>query len=211
MLESIEKINPTNPVKMKKHPNLSEQEFEELLNWFSANREEAGEVYERIRRGLIRYFRFKGCSDSASLADETINRVSSRLKTLEISLKTNNISIFQGFAFNVYREYLKENSKFKFYKLFDIAGDINEDEENVEDVVTENRFECLEKCLDELKEKHRNLILRYFSEQGSKKIKVRKKMTEDLNCNAQSLYARVHRIKEQLEICIENCMKNKKM
>ena len=46
-----------------------------LLEWLDPNLDLAGEKYEEIRRGLIKIFGYRGCSDAEGLADETINRV----------------------------------------------------------------------------------------------------------------------------------------
>ena len=70
---------------MKKHSEITQKDFEGLLDWLAPDREEAGKKYEEIRDGLIRFFRFKGCNDPEFLADETINRVASKILTFMVN------------------------------------------------------------------------------------------------------------------------------
>jgi len=65
---------------MKKDLALTQESFDKLLAWLDADREQAGQKYEEIRRELIRYFLIRGYySQSEELADETINRVAQNL------------------------------------------------------------------------------------------------------------------------------------
>ena len=67
---------------MKYSYDLGQKQFDALLAIFSQDREEAGQKYEHIRHGLIRYFDVKGCNDPQGLADETINRGAVKLSCL---------------------------------------------------------------------------------------------------------------------------------
>jgi hypothetical protein len=87
---------------MKKQSGLIEENFNDLLNWFSVNREEAGKKYEEISNGLIRFFYFKGCADAEDLTDEAINRVASKLSALDLSGNIKPINLFYGFATKIY-------------------------------------------------------------------------------------------------------------
>src|SRR5215216_2251273 len=66
---------------------LTSEEFDDLLSWLDPNRERAGSRYEEIRAGLIKRFRWRGCSDAEDLADKTINRVVKKLPEIRATYK----------------------------------------------------------------------------------------------------------------------------
>src|SRR5204863_6195928 len=63
----------TKPVQGKPS-GLTRESFEILLAQLDPDRERAGELYETIRRKLIRLFEWRGCACPEDLADETFNR-----------------------------------------------------------------------------------------------------------------------------------------
>ena len=68
-------------------------------------------IFNSIREGLIRFFRFKGCSDAQTLADETINRVAEKIPTFDESKDVKKLTIFYGFASNIFHEYLRTKKR----------------------------------------------------------------------------------------------------
>jgi hypothetical protein len=54
-------------------------QLDDLLAWLDPDRDRAGAKYERLRRGLVMSFTVRGCSDADKMADETINRVMTKL------------------------------------------------------------------------------------------------------------------------------------
>jgi DNA-directed RNA polymerase specialized sigma24 family protein len=194
---------------MKHNSQISKEDFEALLNWFSADSEEAGNLYEEIRRGLARFFRYRGCADSLLLADETINRVTLKLNSLDLSKNNKKISIFYGFALNVYREYVRQ-TKQREVQLF---NDIPLEAEKVTfiDGQTDNEHFCLDACLAKLSENDKNLILRYYSQEKAAKIELRKKLAVEQNIAINTLHIKVFRLKNHLRKCIEKCQKKKKL
>lgn len=190
---------------MNKSNQLKKVEFEELLKWFSPDEIKAGEEYEKIRTGLERYFRYRGCSDPYNLADVTINRVASKLSNLEITKDTNILSIFYGFAKNIYREYLTEVSKNELpfnTDYFSLKDPTFGNKENSE-------FECLDKCLSKITDDEKQMIISYYSKDKGDKIILRKKMAEQLEITINALHVKVYRTKNVLKVCIERCLKKK--
>ena len=68
---------------MNKNWSLSQEAFDALLDWLDPDREQAGMKYEQIRSRLIKIFTGRGCVDAEELADETINRVTRKLKEIQ--------------------------------------------------------------------------------------------------------------------------------
>ena len=96
---------------MKKDLTLTQEDFDSLLGWLSSDRDEAGVLYEKIREGLIRFFRFRGCDDPSTLADETINRVALKVNTFDSAKDVKTITYFYGFASNVFFRVFADEQK----------------------------------------------------------------------------------------------------
>ncbi|MEO6589635.1 MAG: hypothetical protein ABIP06_10050 [Pyrinomonadaceae bacterium] len=190
---------------MKDITRLKTEEFETLLGWFSEDRERAGEEYNKIRESLIRFFRFKGCSDSQSLADETINRVAEKIRTFDESKNVKKISIFYGFASNIFREYLR-TSKRRNEKLNSISENRTTFAEMDEDL-EDGRIECLNQCLKELSAEDRTIFIEYYAPGKEKKSAARRMIAERINCEMNALQVRVFRLRGVLAKCIGKCMK----
>src|SRR6185436_4215296 len=78
--------------------------FDSLLSWLNADRELAGKSYEAIRSSLVKTFVLNGYNDAEDLADETINRVISRLPDIVIGYTSEPAYYFHGVARNIIRE-----------------------------------------------------------------------------------------------------------
>ena len=187
---------------MKHHDNLSANDFDALLALFSMDREKAGEEYELIRGGLVRFFKFKGCADPLHLADETINRVASKIDSFDVSRNIRPVSFFYGFASNVLFEYRRiANREFSLSETeFAIGAGLEENDSN--DI--ENG--CLQKCLERLSEIERKMIIDYYTSEGHEKIESRRQMCERVQCSAGALYTKICRIRAILRGCIEKCL-----
>jgi len=184
---------------MKKQVGLIEGNFNDLLDWFSLNREEAGKKYEEIRNGLIRFFYFKGCSDAEDLADEAINRVALKLPTLDLAGNVKPINVFYGFASKIYLEYV---SRIKNQEV-EFDGDFHSPNKTLE---PENKYQkCLEKCLTELSDEDGDLIVEYYCLEKAEKIEHRRKLAEKLQMNIGTIHIKIHRLRKILRQCIEKC------
>lgn len=192
---------------MKRQFGLIEGNFNDLLEWFSENREEAGEKYEEVRNGLIRFFYFKGCADAEDLADEVINRVAVKLSVLDFSENPEPINVFYGFASKIYLEYVNSLKKREVEFNADLHAPI-EMEELLADSENTNP-ECLKKCLEELSDEESDLIIEYYSSGKDEKIEHRKKLAEKMEIKAGALQVKVCRLRKILRKCIEKCAAKK--
>lgn len=190
---------------MKDLSRLQPEDFENLLKWLSDDREQAAEAFIQIREGLIKYFRFKGCSDPLALTDETVNRVAEKVLTLHNSEKVKKITIFYGFAANILLEYLRQR-KYESEKLnafsqnqekFQLLSDSSESPE----------ITCLHKCLDGLSPEDKEVFLKYYSFEKENKAEARRAIARDLGCEMSALHVRVFRLREHLRKCINKCLK----
>ncbi|HKR11666.1 MAG TPA: hypothetical protein VJT15_06400 [Pyrinomonadaceae bacterium] len=179
----------------KPGPEITVESFSNFLAWLNPDRNRAGEEYELLRSKLSIYFRQRSCCIAEELADETINRVI--VKSAEERIE-NKLAYFYAVAKNVYREFLRKQQSHL----------------DIDDVVIPNpaaeepsfSSDCLDKCLDELPPENKQLMLLYFADDKSAKIKKRRQISETLKTTQTALRVQVMRIKAKLKTCVQNCM-----
>jgi RNA polymerase sigma factor (sigma-70 family) len=184
-------------VSRKANAELTAEAFEQLLRWLDADRERAGEKYERIRFKLIKIFQSRGCSISEELADETINRVARKVQDVKQTYEGDPALYFYGVANNIYREYVRRKPLTAVIETPQAARD------------DELKYECLEQCLQRLTAKNRGLIMAYYFEEKQARIEYRKELAERMGMEPNALWVRMHRLREKLRVCLSECLKQK--
>lgn len=177
----------------KKDRVLTQEAFDNFLDWLNKDRELAGKKYEELRRKLIKIFTYRGCSEAEDLADETINRVVKKVEEIKNTYIGDPVPYFYGVAHNVHLEYLREKARVA-QPLPNPSGEI------------EQEYECLEQCMERLTPQNRELILQYY--QGEKRVKIdhRRKLAQSLGIELNALRIRTQRIRVNLKGCIRNCL-----
>ncbi len=183
---------------MKKGWVLTQEAFEALLDWLDEDPDQAAIEYERIRRKLIRIFAGRGCPVADEVTDETFNRVTVKIHELA-AYEGDKILYFYAVGNNVYREWIKEHRRMDSEPLTFVAvipSDPNEDEK---------RYQCLERCWEELPEDSRSLFLEYNRDDKRAKIEHRKTLADQYG-TINALRIKAHRIRLQLKQCITRCL-----
>ena len=179
---------------MKKSWVLSQESFNALLDWLDSDREQAGIRYEEIRRSLIRIFINRGCDEAEDLADETINRVVSKLDEIKKEFTGDPARYFYGVASKVLLEYQRR-------KPPPPTRSPPDDSKRVE-----LEYRCLENCIGRLSEENRELLLLYYQAEGREKIEQRKLLAKKLGIAPNALRIRAFRIRSALQQCVEKCV-----
>jgi DNA-directed RNA polymerase specialized sigma24 family protein len=179
---------------MKKQWFLSQEDFDALLDWLDSDREQAGIKYEDIRARLIKIFTGRCGGDAEDLADETFNRVTSRLSTIREEFTGDRTRYFFGVANKVYMEYLRR-------KPPQPPPVSPSDSKQVE-----LEYRCLEHCIDSLSDENRYLLLKYYGAEGRSKIDQRRELAEELGIAPNALRIRAYRIRLGLQECVEKCI-----
>jgi RNA polymerase sigma factor (sigma-70 family) len=197
---------------LSKELDLTQEAFDGLLNYLSADREQAALAYEEILRKLTMYFEFRGCRCPDELADETINRVARRMQEGETIRAADVATYFYGVARNVLREYWKAASREVALlelqprtKLFS-APQEEAIERDLERVNHEHRLECMQTCLQSLPDDTRRMILLYYRDEKGAQIKTRRMLAENMGIPGYALRLRVSRVLSKLYTCIDRCM-----
>ena len=184
---------------MKRERDPSPEEFEALLAWLDPDPNAAGIKLTQITARLIRIFVSRGCIDAESLADEVLNRVAVRIHELTKTY-SDPLRCCQGFADNVYREYLREQRKINTLKPPPPPRPAEE---------LEREDECLRGCLSKLSEADRDLFIRYFRGHGRARIDDRKEHAAELGITVNALRIKACHIRKRVRQCLEECLDEK--
>lgn len=183
------------PLQMRTDLSLTQEQFELLLAWLDPDPGRAGEKYEAIRRRLITIFLSHHCDEAEDLADDTINRVTKKVKELKDSYVGEPARYFYGVAKKVLMEHHRRRNR----PLPQPPPMASQEE-------LEPSLACLDECLAKLQPDSREFILIYYQEKKQAKIASRKEMGERMQLKAGALRARMHRIRAKLEKCIQECL-----
>jgi DNA-directed RNA polymerase specialized sigma24 family protein len=179
--------------------NLTQDAFNLLLAQLDTDRHEAGNKYEALRRKLMKFFEWRGCSFSDDLADETINRVARNLETGE---QIHHFAAYcVGTARHVFLESLRTRQREEALQAMPPSLPTSAEEPDL-------RHGCLERCLRELSQEDFKLIVQYYQEDKQARIKARRNLAAQLEIPLNALRIRTHRIRARLEGCVDQCMKN---
>lgn len=181
---------------MNKNWSLSQEAFDALLDWLGSDREQAGIKYEQIRSRLIKIFTGRGCVDPEELADETINRVTSKLEEIQKEFTGDRARYFFGVANKVYLEYLRRKPPQPPPPTPPDSGR------------PELEYRCLERCIEQLSEDDRALLLKDYGAKGRTQAERRKALADELGISLNALRIRVYRIRVTLKECIEKCIQD---
>lgn len=188
---------------MTKDWTPTKKHFDTLLDWLDSDRERAGEKYEDIRQSLIKIFVWRGCNRAEDLADETINRVMLKASEPTWEYHGNPALYFYGVAKKVLLEHQrKEFTPVSPLIIVNVAAPEPKDLYNQEDA----KLDCLDLCLQELRQEDRDLILLYYQKEKQAKIDFRKELAEQVGIETNTLRVRVYRIRNILHDCISKCL-----
>lgn len=179
---------------MKKEWVLTQEAFDALLAWLDPNRETAAQRYETIRCRLIKIFACRGCLDAEDLADETINRVTSKLPEIQATFTGDPARYFFGVGNKIHLEYSRR-------KPVPALPEVRTADDGLE-----LEYDCLDRCVAKLSAENRALVLSYYSEEKHAKIEHRKLLARDLGIAANALRIRAHRIRASLQECVKQCL-----
>ena len=176
---------------------LTQDLFDDLLNWLDSDRDLAGMEYEDMRRRLIKLFVCRQCHDPESLADETINRVAMKVKQIKDTFVGPRAPYFFAVANKIHLEYLRVKP------IIPIPPSLSSTTVVAE---IDPEYTCLEHCLERQTPANRKLVLEYYKGEKRTKIEYRKGLAEQYGIALNALRIRVHRIRGLLEECVKSCI-----
>ncbi len=174
--------------------DLTPEAFEQLLRFLNPDRDTAGRKYEAIRQRLVTIFTCRGVTHPEELADETFNRVASKVPSIAGTYVGDPALYFYGVSRKVLLEWLKKRP------IPPALPDVPGSEER------ELELDCLDKCLEKLTTRNRDLILEYYRDDAKGKIEHRRSLAGRLGIGLNALRIRSHRIRSNLESCVFDCL-----
>jgi DNA-directed RNA polymerase specialized sigma24 family protein len=181
----------------KKEWEMTEEEFSKFLEWLHPNRDRAAEMYEKIRRRLIKIFICRGCTIPEDLTDDTINRVVRKVQEIADNYVGERIPYFIAVAYKVHLEYLRKKPLPQALPVQEFSSRAEEE------------FECLEECMEHLPSRSKQIVLEYYQEEKHEKIIHRKKLADRLGIPLNALRIKACRIRAKLEMCVVTCLRQK--
>jgi DNA-directed RNA polymerase specialized sigma24 family protein len=173
-----------------------QDDFNALLAWLDADREEAGKKYENIRLRLVKFFACRGRHDAEELADETIKRVTLKAPALAQEYVGDPALYFYGVARMLVLEVFRKPPP-----AVPPTPLPEPDEKEKED-------RCLEGCMAQLPQANRDLALEYYNYKKGQKVEHRRRLAERLGIGQNALRIRVHRIRAALLPCVSACLEH---
>lgn len=185
---------------------LNQIGFNKLLAMLDAERENAGAKYESLRARLIRFFDWRNCEDAEELADAVFDRVIRKIAEGE---EIQNVNAYAAtVAQFIFKEYCRRHNH-RHESLDDhphvqnaAAEQKNDDETDESEILRRN---CFEKCFSQTDAETRKLLIAYHDTDELTMIATRKKLSEAMNINVNTLRIRVCRMKSKLENCVNEC------
>jgi DNA-directed RNA polymerase specialized sigma24 family protein len=199
----------SSPDAVQEEKSLTRFAFDRLLEWLDDGADSEGATYLEIRRRLVAYFDRRNRPSADDLAGETLNRVG---RTLEAS-GVITISPPARYCYVVARFVLLEDIRRdrRHVPIDDSPGVATSllrsapKPPDQDDILREQRLECLDRCLAELKPEQRDLVIEYYRDTGRDKIERRRALAARLGISMNALGIRACRIRDTLEACVDTC------
>src|ERR1043166_9720328 len=173
---------------------VTAEAFGRLLEVLDRDRDRAAEKYEELRRLLIRFFEWRGAPFPEEHADETFDRVSRKLA------EQPDIKNIGGYCYEVARLICLEALKKAERRV--IAIDAHTVATNArteaDSAHREVRHGCLDRCVSQLPESSRMLILEYYGDDRRPTIERRRALAERLGIQRETLANRAQRVRNRL-------------
>jgi len=171
--------------------------FTRLLQRLHADPEQAAHEYERLRRGLMKFFDWRGVWPPDECADEVLDRFARKVGGTEIQ-------DVAKYAYGIARMVALERRRGPAFSSIDelphvgaVPAPVAEEPDRLQD--------CFDRCLAQLPEESRTLLLQYYEGERSAKISNRRKLAAMLGLTDNALRSRVQRLRERLEQCVQGC------
>src|SRR5262245_41897360 len=201
---SGESVSPdvSSPTAPRRKWTLTQNAFDKLLASLGDDREAASGKYLELRNNLMRFFEWRGCPYPEDHADETINRIARKIDEGE---EIRNLS---GYCIGVARLLLLEINKDQLKEQRALSEMATSQVYEAEASESDEQLDCLRSCLQNLSPENRELIVGYYQGEKGEKIESRKRLTERFKVSVNTLRMRALRLRERLQVCLQDCVKN---
>jgi DNA-directed RNA polymerase specialized sigma24 family protein len=193
---------------LREEPRITKVAFTRLLEWLDDGVESHGERYLEMRRRLVSYFDRRNRLAADDLADETLTRVGRTLEqTGAIATKPPARYCYVVARFVLLEDVRRDPRHVPLDESWHGAAGRGGGRPGSDPAlaVREQRLDCLDRCLQELKPDHRQLIVEYYADVRRQKIERRRDLANTLGISMNALGIRAFRIRDALMACVEGC------
>jgi RNA polymerase sigma-70 factor, ECF subfamily len=192
----------------REESELSQFAFDRLLAWLDEGTESHGARYLEMRRRLVSYFDRRNRPAADELADETLTRVARTLEQTGVIATKPPARYCYIIARFVLLEDLRRDRRHvgldEARARVDVRAAADTGEERR---LRDERLDCLDHCLEQLKPEQRSLIVDYYRDSRRQKIDRRRELATRLGISMNALGIRACRIRDALLTCLEQCRK----
>lgn len=175
-------------------PKLGQTALDKLFQLLEPDAQSIEEGFQRCRFKLLKFFAWRRCADPDDLADETINRLLKNVHAGQEISADKPYSYVYAIATHVFMESLRAKKK------SEVIIDIDE----VQDIAGAGAVDdCQKQCLEQLSDEKRELLARYYLDDDE-----REDIAGEQGLSLNALRLQVHRIKNWLRRCWEDCHKH---
>ena len=193
---------------LREEPAITQLAFTRLLAWLDDGVHSNGERYLEMRRRLVSYFDRRNRPTAEELADETLNRVARTLaQTGAIATKPPARYCYVVAKFVLLEDVRRERRHIPLDETWhtDSSRPAVRCGPDSGVMLKEQRLDCLDRCLQELKPEQRELIVEYYADERRQKIERRRELATRLGISMNALGIRAFRIRDGLMACVESC------
>lgn len=176
----------------------SNDSFEDILVKLEPTATTVQDAYKQCRSKMVKFFQWRFCEDSVALADETIARFLEQHSSGTQVAPDKLYSYLYAIALHVFYEFLRKKKK------TDRIRDRLKELWQPPAFRSDKKRECQKHCLERLESDKEALLRRYYlTNEEPEDIAI------DLEVTVGTLRLRIHRIKQELRTCCEDCLKDK--
>lgn len=187
---------------------LTKDLLQKLLGRLDDDPEVAGARYEALRRGLVRFFEWRGSLFPDQHADETLDRVARKLGEGKEEVRD-----LHGYAVGVarmihlegLREHERERERARLHTVSAPPGDPGRGGGGSA-AEADVRLECVRRCVQRLPRESARALLTYYQEDRARKIETRRQLAAELEVSLPTLRMRMQRLRASLERCASACL-----
>ena len=158
-------------------------------------------------RKLTMFFAGRGCADADDLAVETLLRVASKCRDVDVSGHADRIGYFYAVARNVlhesHRSTTREAGVLESFRREVARLQVPEPDAWRQPEAVDR---CLRRCLSGLSGRARQLIVRYHAPEGSERAAAHRTLADEFGKSVNALRIEVHRIRKSLLECVSACL-----
>lgn len=180
---------------------LTDRALRGLIARLDPEPSQGAEKYEALRRTLCKFFEWRGAMEPDEAADEALDRLARKIEQGEA------IQDVRAYAHGVARLVLMERSRQPERRVIPI--------ERPETLLAAPlpgaeppMLTCLDRCLAELPEDGRAVILRYYADEQRTRIDGRRRLARELGLAPEALRNRMQRLRDRLAVCLERCTRD---